>query len=203
MKGHIENPEQWCTLGGSIPIVNIFWRCSGCTLKRVLQVLFGWAQVFLKEISAWNVTGLLWAASQILLLDHSETAIYPHFPQNGGHSLSFLVLSFLSSYPSRAPRSLILDAAFLKSNEAWQNSIPQLLLLSHPHGKGGTGTQKWSILSRVRTETSVQEHGLLFHFQADASVGYCNGIILSALKSCSPLSNSNYLPPSLSLKPSL
>lgn len=49
----------------------------------------------------------------------------------------------------------------------------------------------------------VQEDGLLFHFQADASVGCCNGNILSALKSCSPLSNSNYSPPSLSLKPPL
>lgn len=49
----------------------------------------------------------------------------------------------------------------------------------------------------------VQEHGLLFHFQADASVGCCDVNILSVLKSCSPLSNSNYLPPSLSLKPSL
>lgn len=48
-----------------------------------------------------------------------------------------------------------------------------------------------------------QEHGLLFHFQTDASVGCCNGNILSALKSSSPLSNSNYLLPSLSLKPSL
>lgn len=118
-------------------------------------------QVFLKEISACNVTGLLWTASQTLLLDHSETAIYLHFSPEWG-PLPFFPGSFPSSSPSRAPRSLILDAAFLKSNEACQNSIPQLLLPSHPQGKGGTGTQKWSIFPRVRTETSCPRTWLAF-----------------------------------------